>query len=161
MIGISNESDFEKHIRQDILNNLVSNNPNYKIFDFKKAVDILIARNNTNPALFFLEIKYHKINHGRLGFGHSKGGGFQPEVLKTNIDYFETNLRWILGHESSDKYWFVDNSILRQYLNGNAVEEKYNGIKLKFFTEVEGYSIDELTSILSEWLGLNGCSKIQ
>lgn len=155
MIDILNESDFERHIRYDILNNMISNNLNYRLFNFKKAVDILIARNNLNPTLFFIEIKYHKINHRRLGFGHEKGGGFQPEVLKNNIDYFETNLRWILGHELSNEYWFVDNAILRKYLNGNSVGEKYNGIKPIFFKEVRGYSKYELEELISNWIGVN------
>lgn len=152
MRDIINETAFENHIRKDILNDIISENQSYKLFNFKKAVDVLIAKNGANPELYFLEIKYHKKSHGRLGFGHGKGGGFQPELLKDRTDYFEKNLRWILGNEDSENYWFVDNSILRNYLNGDSVGEKYNGIKLKFFNEVAPISKSELIEKIKEWL---------
>ncbi|MFN4027238.1 MAG: hypothetical protein ACK4IZ_07330 [Flavobacterium sp.] len=95
MRDIINETAFENHIRKDILNDIISENKSYKLFNFKKAVDVLIAKNGANPELYFLEIKYHKKNHGRLGFGQAEGKGFQPELLKDKTDYFENNLRWI------------------------------------------------------------------
>lgn len=152
MIDILNETAFENHIRKDILTEILSEREDYKLFNFKKAVDLLIAKNGLNPKLYFIEIKYHKKNHRRLGFGHGKGGGFQPEVLKEHTSYFEENLRWILGNENSENYWFVDNSIIRDYLNGNVIGEKYNGIKLKFFIEVNSISKLELTEKIKEWL---------
>lgn len=152
MRDIINETAFENHIRKDILNDIISENENYKLFNFKKAVDVLIAKNGLNPELYFIEIKYYKKNHGRLGFGHGKGGGFQPEVLRENTNYFEKNLRWILGNDDSEDYWFVDNTTLRNYLNGDAVGEKYNGIKLKFFKEVDSINKEELVEKIKDWL---------
>lgn len=152
MRDINNETEFENHIREDVLTDILSKYENYKLFNFKKAVDVLIAKNGLNPELYFIEIKYHKKNHGRLGFGHGKGGGFQPELLKDKTDYFEKNLRWILGTEDSDEYWFVDNSVLRNYLNGNVVGEKYNGIQLKFFKEVKSIDIENLKIEFKNWL---------
>ncbi|OYX16252.1 MAG: hypothetical protein B7Z16_11825 [Algoriphagus sp. 32-45-6] len=152
MKDIINETAFENHIRIDILIDIISENENYKLFNFKKAVDVLIAKNGLNPELYFIEIKYHKKNHGRLGFGHGKGGGFQPELLKDKTDYFENNLRWILGNEDSEEYWFVDNSIVRNYLNGDSVGEKYNGIKTKFFKEVKSIKKEELINKIKGWL---------
>jgi len=152
MLNINNESDFENYIRNNILSQSIPSNQDYKLFNFKKAVDILIAKNGVSPKLFFIEIKYHKKNHGRLGFGQGKGAGFQPEVLKEKTDYFENNMRWILGHEDSEEYWFVDNSTIRQYLNGDKVGEKYNGIKIKFFREVSSISKENLIVELNNWL---------
>jgi hypothetical protein len=152
MNNIQSEFDFENHIRKDILDIILANKSDFKLFDFKKAVDILIAKNGTKPKLFFIEIKYHKKNHGRLGFGHAKGGGFQPEVLKEKTTYFENNMRWILSNEDSDEYWFVDNNAIREYLNGDKVGEKYNGIKVKFFIEVKPISKEELIKQLGNWL---------
>jgi hypothetical protein len=152
MKDIINETAFENHIRKDILIDIIFENENYKLFNFKKAVDVLIAKNGLNPELYFIEIKYHKKNHGRLGFGHGKGGGFQPELLKDKTDYFENNLRWILGNEDSEEYWFVDNSIVRNYLNGDSVGEKYNGIKTKFFKEVKSIKKEELINKIKGWL---------
>lgn len=152
MQNISNESDFENHIRQDILKEILANKLAFKLFNFKKAVDVLIAKNGKDPKLCFIEIKYHKKSHGRLGFGQGKGAGFQPEVLKDKTTYFENNMRWLLGHEDSEQYWFVDNNTIRQYLNGDKVGAKYNGIQIKFFSEVQSISKESLITNLSNWL---------
>ena len=149
---INNETKFENHIRQDILTEIITDKEAFKLFNFKKAVDVLIAKNGKDPKLFFIEIKYHKKSHGRLGFGQGKGAGFQPEVLKDTTTYFENNMRWILGHEDSEQYWFVDNDTIRQYLNGDKVGEKYNGIKIKFFREVQSMSKEALIINISNWL---------
>lgn len=154
MFGINNETEFENHIRQVILTEVLADKEAFKLFNFKKAVDVLIAKNGNDPKLFFIEIKYHKKSHGRLGFGQGKGAGFQPEVLKDTTSYFEDNMRWILGHEDSEQYWFVNNNTIRQYLNGDKVGEKYNGIKIRFFREVEPVSKLELINQLKLWLCL-------
>ena len=96
---INNETKFENHIRQDILTEIITDKEAFKLFNFKKAVDVLIAKNGKDPKLFFIEIKYHKKSHGRLGFGQGKGAGFQPEVLKDKTTYFENNMRCILINE--------------------------------------------------------------
>jgi hypothetical protein len=152
MIDVFNETEFENHIRKDILNDIISENQNYKLFNFKKAVDVLIAKNGANPELYFLEIKYHKKNHGRLGFGQAEGKGFQPELLKDKTDYFENNLRWILGKEDSEEYWFVDNNKIREYLNAGVIGKKHNGITAKFFKEVNSMNKTELIDKIKEWL---------
>tara|TARA_R110002167_G_scaffold334025_2_gene541141 strand:- start:941 stop:1405 length:465 start_codon:yes stop_codon:yes gene_type:complete len=152
MQNIIGEIQFESHIRQDILFEVLANKSTFKLFNFKKAVDVLIAKNGEKPKLYFIEIKYHKKNHGRLGFGQGKGAGFQPEVLKDKTTYFENNLRWILGHEDSEQYWFADNNTIRQYLNGDKVGEKHNGIKLKFFNDIKPISKSELVKKLNIWL---------
>ncbi len=151
MQNITGEIEFENHIRQDILSEVLASKKEFKLFNFKKAVDVLIAKNGLSPKLYFIEIKYHKKNHGRLGFGQGKGAGFQPEVLKDKTTYFEENMRWILGHEDSEQYWIADNNTIRQYLNGDKVSEKYNGIKIKFFREVQSISKVELITNLSNW----------
>lgn len=149
---VNNEIEFENHIRQDILTEVVADKKAFKLFNFKKAVDVLIAKNGIDPKLFFIEIKYHKKSHGRLGFGQGKGAGFQPEVLKDKTTYFEKNMRWILGHEDSEQYWFVDNDTIRQYLNGDKVGAKYNGIKTGFFKNTNPISKSILIKRLNDWL---------
>ena len=151
MQSILDEPQFENHIRKDILTKILSDKEDFKLYDFKKAVDVLIAKNGENPKLYFIEIKYHKKSNGRLGFGHGKGGGFQPEMLKDKMDYFEYNLRWILGNIDSDMYWFVDNNIIRNYISGGEIGEKYNNIQAKFFREVPAVNKSQLISLLSNW----------
>ncbi|MFD1616560.1 hypothetical protein [Gelatiniphilus marinus] len=152
MQNILDEPQFENHIRQDILIPILSDKKDYKLYNFKKAVDVLIAQNGHIPKLYFLEIKYHKKSNGRLGFGSGKGTGFQPEMLKDRTDYFETNLRWILGNIESEQYWFVDNTVIRNYISGGVIGEKYNNIQAKFYNEVPAVDKDELMLLISEWL---------
>lgn len=152
MENIHLEQDFENHIRKEILYPILQNYPELQLFNFKKAVDILIAKNGEAPQLFFIEIKYHKKNHGRLGFGQGKGGGFQPEVLRNKSDYFEKNMRWILGTEESENYWFVNNELLRKYISGGAIGEKHNNIQSKFFKEVEPIDKISLKEKINAWL---------
>lgn len=152
MKEIENEIQFENYIRKEILEDIISDNPTLKLFNFKKAVDILIAKNGENPKLFFIEIKYHKLKHGRLGFGHGKGGGFQPEVLKTETDYFEKNMRWILGSEESDHYWILDNNMLRNYISGSEIGSKFNNIQKKIFKDIEPINKEQLIINLKNWL---------
>lgn len=61
-------------------------------------------------------------------------------------------MRWILVNEDSENYWFVDNSTPRNYLNGDSVGEKYNGIKLKFFNDVTSIKKSEIIEKVKEWL---------
>ena len=112
------EIDVENEIRKLITNNIVT--AEIVLFDNKKVVDIMLLNNNK---LKFIEIKYEKKSHGRLGFGQSQGKGFQPEILKNSFTYFENNLRWILKTENSDLFWFLTNSEIREYLNNGKVEK--------------------------------------
>ncbi len=155
MQNIHSEIEFENHLRNDILLPLLNFHPEFQLYNFKKGVDVLIARNGVNPKLFFIEIKYHKTNHGRLGFGQGLGGGFQPEVLRNRTNYFEDNLIWILGHETREGYWLVNNQTLRNYLNGGEVGEKYNGIQMRLFREIEPSNREVLIETLKRWMCIN------
>ena len=155
MQNIHSEIEFENHLRNNIMLPLLSSHLEFQLYDFKKAVDILIAKNGTNPQLYFIEVKYHKRRHGRLGFGQGQGAGFQPEVLRNRTDYFENNLIWILGHEEREGYWLVNNETLRNYLNGGGVGEKYNGIQMKLFREIQPLTSEEIIDNLSNWLGIS------
>lgn len=155
MHKIQSELEFENHLRNEVITPLLANHKEFRLFDFKKAVDLLIAKNGLNPALFFIEVKYHKPNHGRLGFGQGQGAGFQPEVLLHNTDYFENNLIWILGHESQEGYWLVNNQTLRNYLNGGSVGQKYNGIQLRIFNDIAPLNLSQLVVQLSNWLDID------
>jgi hypothetical protein len=147
-----NEKAFESHIRHLIKNFILNENKDLVLFDSKKAVDVLICKNGSKPQLFFVEIKYHKKKHGRLSTGHGKGGGFQPEILTRKPDYFETNMRWILGAEGHEGYYLLKNSELRRYISGGGIGEKYNNIKPKLFkTEIPSTEL-ELIGKLKIWL---------
>src|ERR1043165_4995932 len=151
----NNEKDFEKHIRMLIQKFILPLNDDLILLQNKKAVDMVLCRNGVIPALYFVEIKYHK--DYRLGTGHGKGGGFQPEILKKEFDYFERNMRWILGdmkHENA--YWFADNATIRKYLAGDEIADKYNNIQSRFFKEEPKLTEPELILALAYWLQLAG-----
>lgn len=150
----NSETEFEAYLRELIQSRICSKNPDLQLFKNKKAVDILICRNGKKPKLFFIEVKFHKKSHGRMGFGGTKGSGFQPEIVATEPKYFENNLRWILGYEEDNKtnMQFVSSGVIRQYLSGGKVGEKHNNIQNKIFKEVEGFDEDGLLKQLAAWL---------
>jgi hypothetical protein len=118
----------------------------------KKAVDILICKNGLEPALYFIEIKYHKVKHSRLGTGHGKGGGIQPEILKLQPDYFKQNMLWILGSEDSEGYWLLKNNEILNYLTGGEISEKYNNIQTRVFKNEACIDKVQLVDLLNNWL---------
>lgn len=150
----SSERDFESYLRYLIEKRICSKYPELILFDNKKTVDILMCRNGEKPALFFLEVKYHKQSHGRLGLGSSNGGGFQPEIVSKAPDYFESHLRWLISGEghSDNGVIFASSSVVRRYLAGGSVGEKFNNIQTKIFYEVSGYHEDELVNKIESWL---------
>lgn len=153
-MNFDNEKNFEEYLRETIIAPLLKNHSEYYLMKSKKAVDILICKNGEKPALFFIEVKYHRHSHGRLGFGHAKGGGFQPELLINNPSYFHSNMRWILGVEEKDGYLFLTNDEITQSVNGGKVEEKYNGIRIKIFKEQKFLTDIELKNEISKWIGI-------
>ena len=151
MKGIDKEIDFEKRIREIIDADIISQNRDLIVLDMQKTTDILICRNGDAPQVFYLEIKYYNKSHGRLGFGHEGGRGFQPEVLRKRPDFFQKQMRWVLGSEDSEKYFFVDNNTILQYVSGGEIDYKHNNIQTKIFNEVEGLTKAELCVELANW----------
>jgi hypothetical protein len=149
--NINNERDFEKEVRGIIKDDILIVNKNLLLLESKKSVDILVCRNGTDPKLFFIEIKYHKKNHGRLGFGHEKGAGFQPELLICRPEYFESNLRWIIGSEESDSFFMLDNEQILNYIQGGKIDFKFNGLQKKLFKEIERLNKAQLALRLLHW----------
>lgn len=147
-----NEKLFEEHIRQLISKHILPKDKELIMFQNKKAVDVLLCRNGKKPALYFIEIKYHKRSHGRLSTGHSKGGGFQPEILSRLPVYFEKNMRWVLGVEDMDGYFLLQNSQLVKHIAGGVIGKKYNNIQMKLFKEELSLNEKQFITALKDWL---------
>ena len=152
----SSELEVENYIREVIDVHITRTNPHIYALKNKKAVDILICRDGAQPALFFIEVKYHQLSHGRLGFGGKEGGGFQPEIVKGESTYFEQNLRWVLA---SDRHvgkgvLFLPSSVIRKHLAGGAVGEKFNNIRERIFHEIPFLHERQLVSALQAWFGV-------
>lgn len=153
MENINSEQEFENHIRRIIKLNVLPSTHNLKLMDNKDVVDIIICRKGNESNIFFIEIKYQKNSSGRWGIGGERGTGLQPEILSGDFDFFESNLRWILGSESNDYYYFVDNSIIRSFAQGGEIGMKFNGIKKELLNQVEQQLTQEqLVEKIKEWL---------
>lgn len=154
MKNIETEANFEKRIRDIIINDIISHTPNLMLLEIQKTTDIVICRNGADPQIFFLEIKYYHPSHGRLGFGHANGKGFQPEILRKKPAFFQTNMRWIIGSLENENYYFVDNGTILKYVSGGEIGYKQNNIQTKIFNEINGLSKSELCNELSTWLNV-------
>lgn len=152
MKGITKEIEFEERIRHILNSDILSQHTNLMVLEIQKTIDIVICRNGEDPKLFYLEIKYFDPKHGRLGFGHANGKGFQPEVLRKKPDYFRDHMRWILGSVESEDYFMTDNDTILQYVSGGEIGYKHNNIQTKIFSELPGLKMGELKSELTEWL---------
>lgn len=157
-----NESEFEAYLRALIGEHISKATPSLYALENKKAVDILICKDTPQPELFFIEVKYHQTHHGRLGFGGSKGGGFQPEIVRRKPVYFENNLRWVFASEEHEpgKVLFLTSAVVRKYLAGGKVEEKFNNFQKKIFREERWLSELELIEQLCHWLGVKAAQPI-
>lgn len=148
------EKLFEEHIRNLITKHILPKDKELIMFQNKKAVDVLLCRNGKKPALYFIEIKYHKRSHGRLSTGHSKGGGFQPEILSRLPVYFEKNMRWVLGVEDMEGYFLLQNSQLVKHIAGGVIGKKYNNIQMKLFKDEISLNEKQFITALKDWLQL-------
>lgn len=150
-----NEQQFENYIRKLINTKIISSDPELVMLDNKKTVDIMLCRNGKKAALFFIEIKYYKNKHYRLSTGHKNGGGFQPEILAKQPDYFKKNMLWILGNEQSHRFWLLSNKVVAENLSGkDGIGKKYNNIKLSIFNVKLSISRKQLIKSLKMWLGI-------
>ena len=152
----SSESELENHLRKLISEAICNIDQNILMLESKTLSDIIICRNGQDPCIKFIEIKHLKENMGRLGVGGKNGIGFQPEVLKRQPTYFETNLIWILfseKHEFNSEYLIETTKDLnKMYAQGGRIGNKYNGIKQSIFGERKKYTETELVEYLKCWV---------
>lgn len=153
-MNFASEAEFEAYIRKLISDEITAKNRSIYALENKKAVDILMCRDAPEPDIFFIEVKYHKKAHGRLGFGSSSGGGFQPEIVSRKPTYFESNLRWAIASEAHPENGiiFVPSDVIRKYVSGGEVGQKFNNIQAKIFREVSGFDEQGFISELIKWV---------
>lgn len=151
-MSFTSEKEFEAYIRQLVNLHITAGNPDIFTLTNKKAVDIVICKNGKIPHIFFIEVKFHVDSHGRLGFGSSKGNGFQPEILLKRPHYFENNLRWVIGAEFTNKIFFLNNETMLKYLSGGAIGEKFNNIQKRIFKTEQGLTESEFVDELKKWI---------
>jgi len=151
------ETQFENHLRELINQKICSANADVIVMESKNLADIVICRNGLSPAIFFIEVKHLKPSMGRLGFGGVNGSGFQPEILTKRPEYLEKNLIWVLyseTHENNDGIVILTSEELcNDFLQGNSIGDKYNGIKKSLFNTRDGVMDEQFITYVNSWLG--------
>ena len=146
------ETEFEKYIRELIDSFITAVNNRIYCLKNKKAVDIVICNDCDRPKVNFIEVKYYVKSHGRLGFGSSSGTGFQPEILLKKPKYFQSNLRFVISADETEKIHFLSLDEISNFISGEKIEPKYNNIQTRIFKENKGLTEDEFKKELSKWL---------
>lgn len=148
------EADLERYVRRVIADRISAKNSKIYALVSKKAVDIIVCKDNPVPELFFLEVKYFKANHGRLGFGSGGGRGFQPEILKLEPAYFERNMRWVIASEAHqpDKLLMLTSSEVRKFVSGGNIGPKFNNFQSRLWREGRWYTHEEFALELEMWM---------
>ena len=150
MEEIESEKDLEIRIRNNLKDLFFDTD--FILLENKDVVDIVIL-NDKIQKLFFIEVKFFKKSHLRLGTGSEDGKGFQIEILKGKFAYFESKLRWILATEDDDYYRFCTNEQIRKNIC-NGLGKKYNSISKNLFKsdEIAKLNEDELINEINHWL---------
>ena len=150
----ANERAFEGHLRNIIDSHIRSEIPNVYALENKTVGDIVILRDGTSPALFFLEVKYFQLSKGRLGFGTGSGGGIQPEILKRRPTYLEAHLRWVFAsdYHGGKGYWLATSDVVCQFIAGREIGRKQNNIQERLFRQHPSIDRTQLVQELKRWL---------
>lgn len=149
---IYNENNFEEYIRELLKKHICIDNSKLYLLKNKNVADIIICNDNPPGDIFFIETKYHKSKHGRIGFGGKAGHGYQPEVLNKNPLFFKRNMRWVIGQEHSKLIFVLDNETILKYISGNQIGKKYNNIKKEIFDKETGIGEEQFINIMTNWL---------
>jgi hypothetical protein len=100
----------------------------------RNVADILVSRQDMDqPVLVFLEVKYHKKIHGRIGIGNQRAGGYQLEYLMTPIPYLEKHLRWVVADEARESAVLLTNEEVRRYAANGIGQGKQNNFQNDLF----------------------------
>ena len=61
---------------------------------------------------------------------------------------------WVIGsdNQNSDGYLFLSSNVIRNYISGNEISDKFNNIQIKIFGEEDGLNEAEFITKLRKWL---------
>ena len=116
----------------------------WRVLSSKNVSDIIITNTSlSHPVALFLEVKYHKINHARIGIGDAYGNGFQPEILMKSPPSFEHHMRWIIGDELTEKCLFFTNKDVRDNAAAKSIKTgKQNNFVNDLFNKCSQQAFD-------------------
>jgi len=156
-LGLEIMSKFssEEHFREWLIEELCETLPeDWQLLRSKNVSDIILCHGNDYPVACFLEVKYHKSNHRRIGFGNGRGKGFQPEILIKRPIYFERNMRWIIANEKGDCLFFDNNDVRNNSAGGSVSHDKQNNFVSKLFEKNQSkcFRILDCAEKICKWL---------
>ncbi len=146
-----NEEKFRRWIVAELPTFL---NESWIVIFGKNISDIVLCWNNIdNPLLLFIEVKYHKSSHGRIGFGDGKGLGYQTELLLKSPAYTERYMRWIIGDQDSCKCLLFENNDVRENCAGEIKTGKQNNFTNGLFKKNASICFDlpDSPRRIAEW----------
>lgn len=146
-----NEEEFRKWIVEELPKHLEKN---WVVLHGKNVSDIILCRNDqANPLILFVEAKYHKSAHGRIGFGNASGKGYQTEILLKRPLYLERYLRWIVADEDSERCLFFTNNGVRENCAGEIKEGKQNNFTFGLFdkNETHCFTLTDAPQRIAKW----------
>jgi hypothetical protein len=120
----------------------------------KNVSDIVLCRNDAMaPLILFVEAKYHKASHGRIGFGNQSGKGYQTEILLRKPLYLEKYLRWIVADAESEQFLFFTNDDVRNNCAGEIKEGKQNNFTNGLFEKNRArlFNLENAPTVIAEW----------
>ncbi len=142
-------------MRQFVVDEICARHPTIQVIESKCSVDMVVCKEAPVPSAFFIEAKFHTLAGSRIGFGDSRGQGFQPDIVKTPYGFFESNLRWVLGSELHNGLLFLPTEVIRNYVAGKSVGPKFNNIGERIFREQPLLSPTQLHQAFCSWLSVS------
>lgn len=147
----NNEEEFRRWIVGELPTHL---GQEWTVIHGKNVSDVVLCRNDENrPLILFVEVKYHKVAHGRIGFGNATGKGYQTEILLRQPIYLEKYLRWIIADQDSEQCLFFTNDDVRSNCAGRIEEGKQNNFRNRLFdkNKVGCFDIIKTPLRIAEW----------
>ena len=141
------EDEFERHVRKLIASEVATPSSDLTLLKYKGIADIVICRDNSSPAVFFIELKYAK---DMIGVAEK----IQSEILLKRPHYMENHFMWLIGSQDHEgECWFLNSEDLRKYVPKVDVD-KENNISRHILRHQGKHkcSEEDLIGRLREWL---------
>lgn len=120
----NNEEEFRQWIVTELPNHL---SQRWIVLHGKNVSDIVLCQeDDTQPLILFVEVKYHKTSHGRIGLGNASGKGYQTEILLKRPLYLERYLRWLVTDQDSEQCLLFTSDDVRKNCAREIKEGKQN-----------------------------------
>jgi hypothetical protein len=148
----NNEEEYRQWIATELPNHL---GQEWTILYGKNVSDIVLCLDSdTQPLILFVEVKYHKTSHGRIGFGNAAGKGYQTEILLKRPIYLERYLRWLITDQDSEQSLLFTNEDVRNNCAGEIKEGKQNNFTNQLFkkNKTRCFKLEDAPQQIAKWV---------